>query len=87
MGEISLRRRLEPTLRVDVWEAMLGDEHLMSSLFTTGEVELAHLALAEAAAPALDVVVGRARAGVHGAPRCSRTLGCGPCTSSRRWPT
>jgi spermidine synthase len=58
MGEISLRRRLEPTLQVDVHEAMLGDEHLMSSLFTKGEIELARLALAEVDAPALDVVVG-----------------------------
>ena len=32
MGEISLRRRLEPSLLVDVWEVKLGDEFLMSSL-------------------------------------------------------
>ena len=36
MGEISLRRRLEPTLRVDVYEVKLGEEFLMSSLFTGG---------------------------------------------------
>ena len=58
MGEISLRRRLEPTLQVDVYEAMLGDEHLMSSLFTVAEVELARLALSEVTGPALDVAVG-----------------------------
>lgn len=58
MGEISLRRRLEPTLLVDVYEAMLGDEHLMSSLFTTSEIQLARLALAEVPGTDLDVVVG-----------------------------
>ena len=58
MGEISLRRRLEPGQHVDVYEAMLGDEHLMSSLFTAAEVALARLGLAGAGAPELDVVVG-----------------------------
>lgn len=58
MGEISLRRRLEPTLQVDVYEAMLGDEHLMSSLFTVAETDLARLALAGLSGPVLDVVVG-----------------------------
>lgn len=43
MGEISLRRRLEPTLLVDVYEAKLDDEHRMSSLFTTSEIQLARL--------------------------------------------
>jgi spermidine synthase len=58
MGEISLRRRLEPTLHVDVFEAMLGEEHLMSSLFTVAEIALATLALPMVEGPALDVVVG-----------------------------
>jgi spermidine synthase len=58
MGEISLRRRLEPTLQIDVYEAMLGEEHLMSSLFTVAEIALADLALAEVAGDELDVVVG-----------------------------
>jgi spermidine synthase len=58
MGEISLRRRLEPTLRVDVFEVILGEEHLMSSLFTVAEIELARLALPEVSGPVLDVVVG-----------------------------
>lgn len=58
MGEISLRRRLEPTLQVEVYEAMLGDEHLMSSLFTVAEIELARLALPRVSDPVLDVVVG-----------------------------
>ena len=58
MGEISVRRRLEPTLQVDVYEVMLGEEHLMSSLFTVAEVALASLALPEVAGEALDVAVG-----------------------------
>ena len=58
MGVISLRRRLEPTLQVDVYEVKLGDEFLMSSLFTVAEVALARLGLAETAGDRLDVVVG-----------------------------
>ncbi len=58
IGEISLRRRLEPSLRVEVYEARLDDEFLMSSLFTVAEVELATLALAELPGTDLDVVVG-----------------------------
>lgn len=58
MGEISLRRRLEPTLQVDVFEAMLGEEHLMSSLFTAAEIALARLGLAATERVDLDVVVG-----------------------------
>jgi spermidine synthase len=58
MGPISLRRRREPSLGVEVYEVKLGDEFLMSSLFTTGETELARLGLAEAPDTALDVLVG-----------------------------
>jgi spermidine synthase len=58
MGEITLRRRLEPTLQIDVYEVKLGDEFLMSSLFTVAEVALAKLALAELPGTDLDVVVG-----------------------------
>jgi spermidine synthase len=58
MGEISLRRRLEPALQVDVYEAMLGEEHLMSSLFTVAEIALATLGLAVVRGDELDVVVG-----------------------------
>ena len=57
-GEISLRRRIEPTLKVDVYEVKLGDEFLMSSLFTVAEIELARLGLAQAKGGPLDVVVG-----------------------------
>jgi spermidine synthase len=58
MGEISLRRRLEPTLQIDIYEAKLDDDFLMSSLFTVAEVALADLALAAAPGDDLDVVVG-----------------------------
>lgn len=58
MGEISLRRRLEPTLLVDVYEVKLGDEFLMSSLFTASEEALARLGLAARIGEGLDVVVG-----------------------------
>ena len=46
IGPISLRRRRELRLDVDVLEIMLGDEHLMSDLFTTSEVALAEHGLA-----------------------------------------
>lgn len=58
MGEISLRRRVEPSLGVDVYEVKLGDEFLMSSLFTVAEVELARLGLADVTGTSLDVLVG-----------------------------
>jgi hypothetical protein len=51
MGELTLRRRLEPSLQVDVFEVRLGEEFLMSSLFTVAEEELARLALAELNGP------------------------------------
>jgi spermidine synthase len=58
MGPVNLRRRVEPSLQVDVYEVKLGDEFLMSSLFTAAEVELARLGLADATGDALDVLVG-----------------------------
>ena len=58
MGEISLRRRHDPALGVDVHEVKLGDEFLMSSLFVVAEEELARLALAALPGDELDVVVG-----------------------------
>ncbi len=58
MGEISLRRRWEPTLLVDVYEVKLQEEFLMSSLFTAAEVALAEVGLAAVAGSDLDVVVG-----------------------------
>ena len=58
MGLLSLRRRLEPSRQVQVYEVKLGDEFLMSSLFTIGEVELARLGLMELQNEDLDVLVG-----------------------------
>lgn len=58
MGELSLRRRVEPRLGVDVYEVKLGEEYLMSSLFTVAEVALARLGLAAVDGEELDVVVG-----------------------------
>lgn len=58
IGELSLRRRLEPATGVDVFEVKLGDEFLMSSLFTVAEEELARLALARLDGHDLKVVVG-----------------------------
>lgn len=58
MGEVSVRRRLEPTLQIDVYEVKLNDEFLMSNLFTAAEIELAKLGLAQLPGTDLDVVVG-----------------------------
>ena len=58
LGELSLRRRRELSLDVDVYEIKLNDEFLMSSLFTEAEKELSRLGLADLQGEALDVVVG-----------------------------
>jgi spermidine synthase len=58
MGEISLRRRWDPALGAEVHEVKLGDDFLMSSAFTAGEIALARLGLAELPGTGLDVVVG-----------------------------
>ncbi len=58
MGAISLRRRREPRLDVDVFEAKLDDDYLMSSLFVVAEVELARIGLAATLGEGLDVLVG-----------------------------
>lgn len=58
MGEISLRRRLEPVLQVDVWEVKLDDEFLMSSLFTATEEAVGRLGMAATRGDDLRVVVG-----------------------------
>lgn len=59
MGEISLRRRRDLILDVDVYEVKLGDEYLMSSLFTVAERALADLGLAMLdRGDRLDVLVG-----------------------------
>ncbi|MEM9108153.1 MAG: spermidine synthase [Pseudomonadota bacterium] len=58
IGPVSLRRRHILSLETDVHEILLGDEHLMSSLFTASEVALARLGIAELEEEGLDVVVG-----------------------------
>ena len=58
IGALSLRRRRELKLGVDVFEIKLGDEFLMSSLFTASEIALARLGLAELSEHGLDVVAG-----------------------------
>lgn len=58
LGDISLRRRRSLTLDVDIFEIKLGDEFLMSSLFTASEIALAHLGIAEIGLEELDIVVG-----------------------------
>src|SRR5258708_33848772 len=58
IGALSLRRRRELRLGVDVFEIKLGEEFLMSSLFTASEIALARLGLAELAGDNLDVLVG-----------------------------
>jgi spermidine synthase len=55
---VSLRRRRDPASGEDVFEVKLGDEFLMSSLFTVAEVEVARLALARLDGTDLDVAVG-----------------------------
>jgi spermidine synthase len=58
IGALSLRKRRELKLGVDIFEIKLGDEFLMSSLFTASEIALARLGLAELSGDGLDVVVG-----------------------------
>lgn len=58
IGEISLRRRLDTSTGLDIFEVKLGDEFLMSSMFTVAEIELARMALARLDGSDLDVVVG-----------------------------
>lgn len=58
LGELTLRRRVEPRLGgVQVYEVKLGEEYLMSSLFTESERQLATLGLAPLSGE-LDVVIG-----------------------------
>ena len=63
LGDISLRRRTEPRFdNILLYEVKLGDEFLMSSLFTESEIQLAKLGLAALKEnnhyQDLDIVVG-----------------------------
>ena len=58
IGALILRRRMERSLGVVVYEIKLGDAFLMSSLFTASEIALARLGLAALARDGLEVLVG-----------------------------
>lgn len=59
MGDLTLRRRRMASLGdVEVFEVKLGDDFLMSSLFTKVEEALAELALTELTGDAIDVAIG-----------------------------
>lgn len=58
LGALSLRRRRELSLGVDVFEIKLDDRYLMSSLFTAAEIAVARLALAALPGGEADVLVG-----------------------------
>jgi spermidine synthase len=58
MGELSLRRRRLSAQDTYIYEIKLGDEFLMSSLFTEGETALAELSLQALVPNGLDVAVG-----------------------------
>lgn len=58
IGELTLRRRTEPAAGQEIYEVKLGDEYLMSSLFTVAEEELADLGLAAVVGDDLAVLVG-----------------------------
>ena len=59
IGEISLRRRRLPIFGDrDIYEVKLGDEFLMSSMFTYGEVALADLGIDMIQGDKLQIVVG-----------------------------
>jgi spermidine synthase len=58
MGALSLRRRRQLSTGVDIYEIKLGDEFLMSSLFTVAEIALARLGLGALDRTDLDVMVG-----------------------------
>lgn len=58
IGVLTLRRRWEPRIDKDIYEIKLGDEHLMSDLFTVSEIALADLGLSAVSGTGLKVVVG-----------------------------
>ncbi|CAN5484144.1 hypothetical protein BH10ACT6_BH10ACT6_15160 [soil metagenome] len=58
MGELTLRRRVDPSLDLEIFEVKLGEEYLMSSAFTVAEEALADLGLAVTSGESLRVLVG-----------------------------
>ena len=58
IGDVSLRRRLDPVTGEQIFEVKLGDEFLMSSMFTAAEIALSRIGLARLGGDELSVVVG-----------------------------
>lgn len=58
IGAVSLRRRRIIGLNQELYEIKLGEEYLMSSLFTESEIALGRLGIQEHAGSDLQVVVG-----------------------------
>jgi spermidine synthase len=58
IGALSLRRRRELRLDVDVYEILLGRDYLMTSLFTASEVALGRLGVAACPGARPEIVVG-----------------------------
>ncbi|WP_370338791.1 spermidine synthase [Parvularcula marina] len=58
IGPVSLRRRMDPVLKREVFEVKLGEEFLMSSAYTASEEALSSLGLGAAKGEGLDVLVG-----------------------------
>ena len=68
IGEITLRRRRIPAIGDrDIYEAKLGEEFLMSSMFVDAEVALSDIGLGETEGDDLRVVVGGLGLGYTGA--------------------
>lgn len=57
LGALTLRRRRYPGVDEDVYEVMLRDEHLMSSLFTASETALGKAGVAACRGGGLEVAV------------------------------
>jgi spermidine synthase len=58
LGELVLRKRQDPVTREILFEVKLGEEFLMSSAFTVGEIMLAEIALERLPGTGLDIAVG-----------------------------
>lgn len=59
IGELTLRQRTDPRFGEEIiFEVKLGEEFLMSSLVTAGEIALANMALNRISGDALDIVIG-----------------------------
>lgn len=58
IGPVSLRRRMDPALKREVFEVKLGEEFLMSSAYTASEEALSTLGLGAMKGDNLDVLIG-----------------------------